>query len=269
MPYEVDRPGDDDAGPEIQPVHGTDVPNIEPLKGVSDADDEAILEPKDPADGHFGKLTDPVTGREGYGPPGDDRDDRDLFGEAEACEEELSSRDQVVSRARDLLVAERDSAADDGDAPQALAADVREAVRRYATTEAVEFLRSVDGTALFRKAPVVTDADVEVVVKALHEAVQKVDLEVVLAIVAQLAGDHETLKTLLLIADTSSAPTRVKDLVRRFSLRGSLYAGTALMCAAGVKIGLMGNPGAEAVLGNETAIVALIAAVAALFKRSR
>ena len=210
-----------------------------------------------------GELSDQVPGEEGNGPPGDDLDDRDLFGEAE----ELPSRDQVIGWARDFLVAERDSAADDGDAPEALAAEAREAVRKYATAEAVEFLRSVDRTAVFRRAPVVTDADVDVVVKALRDAVQKVGLEGVLAIVAQLAGDRGTLKTLLLIADTSSAPTGVKELVKRFSSRGLLFAGAALVCAAGVKIGLLGDPSAEAVLGNETAIAALIAAVAALFKR--
>ena len=86
---------------------------------------------------------------------------------------------------------------------------------------------------MFRRAPAITDADVEVVVKALREAVQKVGPEVVLAVVAQLAGDRETLKTLLLIADAPSAPTGVKELVKRFSSRGLLFAGAALACAAG------------------------------------
>jgi hypothetical protein len=259
-----DKPDEGDVEPESQPVPGTDAPNLVVGLSTGHEDGVAPLEAEDPADEPFGELLpDPVIGKEGHEPPAGDRDDGDLLGEVE----ELPSRDQVVRRARDLLVAERDSAADDGDAPEALAAEAREAARKYATAEAVKFLRSVDRTAVFRRAPAITDADVEVVVKALREAVQKVGPEVVLAVVAQLAGDRETLETLLLIADASSAPTGVKELVKRFSSRGLLFAGAALVCAAGVKIGLLGDPGAEAVLGNETAIAALVAAVAALFKR--
>lgn len=269
MPDAVDSPYEDDSGPELGPTHDTDVPNLEQLQGgVSGGDHRGKLESEDPADEGFGRPYDAESDGPGYRLSGEDLAELDFyFDQAETGEEELPSRDEVVDRARDLL-AKLDSAADDGDTSEALPADAREAVRRYATTEAVEFLRSVDSP-VFRKAPEVTDADVEVVVKALRDAVQKVGLEEVLAIVAQLARDRETLKTLLLITDTSSAPSRVKNLVKRFSLRGSLFAGAALVCAAGVKIGLMGDPSAEAVLGNETAIAALIAAVAALFKRPR
>jgi hypothetical protein len=236
-----DRLDEGDVEPESLLAPGTDAPNLDVDPSTGHEDEEVTFEAKYPADVGFGGLSDPVTGEEGHEPPGGDRDDGDLFGEAE----ELPSRDQVVRWARDLLAAERDSAADDGDAPEALAAEAREAVRKYATAEAVEFLRSVDRTAVFRRAPAITDADVEVVVKALREAVQKVGPDVVLAVVAQLAGDRETLRTLLLMTDASKAPTGVKELVKRFSSRGLLFAGAALVCAAGVKIGLLGDPSAE------------------------
>jgi len=245
----VDRPYEDDARPELPLAHGEDAPELEMPKGASYGDNGSTIESSDPADEGFGELD-------------------LLVDQAEAGEEELPSRGQVVGRARDLLE-ELDSAVGDGNASEALTADAREVVRQYATTQAVEFLRSVDGTAVFRQAPEVTNADVEVVVKALRDAVQKVGMEEVLAIVAQLAGNRETLKTLILITDTSSAPTRVKDLARRFSSRGLLFTGAALMCAAGINIALRGDATAQTALTNETAIGALIAAVAALFKPSR
>ncbi len=264
MPDAVDRPYEGDAVPEFRPAHGTDAPNLELSKGVSGGDNQRTLEPRDSADEGFGESDGP-----GYEPLGDGRDELDPFlDRAEAGEEQLPSREQVVGRARDLL-AELDSAVSDGDTSKPLDADAQEAVREYATTQAVEFLRSVDGSAVFRNAPKVTNDDVEVVVKALRDAVQKVGLEEVLAIVAQLAGNRETLKTLLLFTDTSSAPTRVKDLARRFSSRGLLLTAAALMCAAGIDIALLRDAVAETALTNDTAIGALVAAVAALFKHPR
>jgi hypothetical protein len=93
-------------------------------------------------------------------------------------------------------------------------------------------------------------------------------VEGVLAVVTQLAGDRETLETLLLITDNSSLPTRVKALGRRFS-GGLLFTAGGLMCAAGINIALLGNASAETALSNETGIGALIAALAALIKHSR
>jgi hypothetical protein len=86
--------------------------------------------------------------------------------------------------------------------------------------------------------------------------------------VAQLVDNRETLETLLLMTNSSSLPTRVKGLTSRFSKK-LLFTGGALMCAAGVNIALLGNASAETALTNETAIGALIAALAALIKQSR
>jgi hypothetical protein len=265
MPDAVDKPDGGDAVPELRPADVTDGPELKLPNGVGFRDNGPGL-PGGEGEGEVGQLVDPD--EQGYKPLGDGVDDSDLFGQAEAGEAEPPSREQVVGWARDVLVEELDSAVDDGDTSEALAADAREAVREYATAEAVKFLKSVDRTAVFRNAAEVTDADVEVVVKALRNAVRKIGVEGVLAVVTQLAGDRETLETLLLMANSSSLPTRVKDLGSRFS-RGLLFTGGALMCAAGVNIAFLGNASAETALTNETAIGALIAALAALIKHSR
>jgi hypothetical protein len=103
MPYEVDGPGEVnevDAGPENGLDHGTDVPNLEP-PGVSGCDSEGGLEPEDPADRGFGWLIDPVTGWED-----DERDDRDVFGEAELPIRKLvaQSLQETISETREWIV---------------------------------------------------------------------------------------------------------------------------------------------------------------------
>jgi hypothetical protein len=266
-----DGPHEDDIGPELPPVHDPAPPDIEDIEqwskgGASYGDTGDKLESESPEDAGYERLPDERDGR-GDEPSPDDvaKVDR-LFDWPEADGEEQPSGEQVAGWARDLF-AGLDNAVDDGGTWEAPAADAREAVRD-APAQAVKFLSSVDTTAVFREAPEVTDADVEAVVKAMRHAVQKVGLGKVLAIVAQLADNPENLETLLRIADTSKAPTRVKDLIKRFSSKPLLYSGAALMCAAGINIALLRNPTAETALTNETAIAALIAAVAALFKRS-
>jgi hypothetical protein len=265
MPDAVDRPDAGDAVPELRPADIADAPELELPTGAGYGDDLTRLEGDD-TDRDFGQVADPE--EQGYEPLGVGADDSGLFDQAEPGEAELPSREQVVGWAREVLVEELDKAVDDGDASEALAADAREAVREYATAEAVKFLKSVDRTAMSRNAAKITDADVEVVVNALRNAVRKLGVEGVLAIVTQLAGDRESLETLLLMTDSSSLPTRVKDLGGRFS-RELLFTGGALMCAAGVNIAFLGNTSAETALTNETAIGALIAALAALIKHSR
>src|SRR3984885_96406 len=260
MPDAVDRPDAGDAVPELRPADIADAPELELPTGAGYGDDLTRLEGDD-TDRDFGQVADPE--EQGYEPLGVGADDSGLFDQAEPGEAELPSREQVVGWAREVLVEELDKAVDDGDASEALAADAREAVREYATAEAVKFLKSVDRTAMSRNAAKITDGYVDVLVHPLRNAVRNFGVERVLGIVMELAGDRESLETLLLMTDSPSLPTRVKDLGGRFS-RELLFTGGALMCAAGVNIAFLGNTSAETALTNETAIGALIAALAPL-----